>query len=227
VEWPQKIETNILYNLQTYKSKILNHFVKSKIKITSAYNSLLITYASTIDNINNEILTLKSLYSEEKWTEKSSFKLWKIPVCYNDDFALDLVEISIEKEMSKQSIIELHSGAIYTVYFVGFLPGFLYLGGLDEKLYIPRKSKPRLKIEKGAVAIGGNQTGIYPNESPGGWNIIGNTPIVLFDASKETPCFAKAGDRIQFVPISLKEHHDISTLIKAGVYQMESEVIDG
>ena len=112
------------------------------------------------------------------------------------------------------------------IYFIGFLPGFLYLGGLDERLFTPRKSTPRLRIEKGAVAIGGKQTGIYPQESPGGWNIIGNSPIQFFDNSKNTPCFAKAGDKLQFYSITLKEHHDIKVLVDAGVFQLESEEID-
>lgn len=227
VEWPAEINENTLLDVLNFKTKIEKYIFESKIKVTSAYNSLLITYDSTIDNINSEILTLKSLYSEKKGVERSSFKLWKIPVCYDNEFAMDLDEISVQKNLTKKEIIRLHSEGIYTVFFIGFLPGFLYLGGLDEKLYVPRKPSPRLKITKGAVAIGGNQTGIYPNESPGGWNIIGNTPITLFDASKNIPCFARAGDKIQFVPIGIKEHQDISTLIKAGVYQMESEVIDG
>ena len=227
VEWPPEINETILHDVINFKKNLQQHNFKSKIEITSAYNSLLITYGYTIENINSEVLTLKSLYSLRKGLKKSTFRLWKIPVCYDDGFALDLEEISNEKKLSKPEIITLHSGTIYTVYFIGFLPGFLYLGGLDKSLHYPRKSTPRLQIKKGAVAIGGNQTGIYPNESPGGWNIIGNSPISFFDTSKDMPCFAKAGDKIQFVPISLKEYHDISTLVKEGVYQMESEVMDG
>lgn len=227
MEWPPEINENILHDLLHFKTNLQNHFIESKIEVKSAYNSLLITYDSTIENINDEVLGLKSLYSLKKDKRKSSFRLWKIPVCYDDEFALDLEDISTKKKLSKSQIIALHSGTIYTVYFIGFLPGFLYLGGLDASLHYPRKSTPRLQIKKGAVAIGGTQTGIYPNESPGGWNIIGNSPISFFDASHDMPCFAKAGDKIQFVPISLKEYHDISTLVKEGVYQLESEVIDG
>ena len=100
------------------------------------------------------------------------------------------------------------------------------MGGLDNALHIPRKSTPRLHIKKGSVAIGGNQTGVYPNASPGGWNIIGNSPVNFFDISKEKPCFAKAGDQIQFYSVSLKEYQNIKTLVDANVYQLESEVID-
>jgi len=227
VEWPPEINENIVQDVLNFKLNIQNKYIKSEIQVTSAYNSILITYDTTIDNINDEVLSLKSLYSTKVHTNNLSFRLWKIPVCYDDEFALDLKEISTEKKLTKSKIIELHSNTIYTVYFIGFLPGFLYMGGLDESLHFPRKSTPRLQIKKGAVAIGGTQTGIYPSESPGGWNIIGNSPIIFFDASKEIPCFAKAGDKIQFVPICLKEYQDILTLVKEGVYQIESEVING
>lgn len=227
MEWPPEINENILQDVLNFKLNIQNKYIKSKIQVTSAYNSILINYSSTIDNINDEVLSLKSLYSSIKYNSNSKGMLWKIPVCYDDVFALDLDELSIEKKLSKSKIIELHSDTIYTVYFIGFLPGFLYLGGLDKSLHFPRKSAPRQQIKKGAVAIGGNQTGIYPNESPGGWNIIGNSPISFFDASKDMPCFAKAGDKIQFVPISVMEYQNISTSVEEGVYQIESEVING
>ena len=227
VEWPSEINEIILHDILIFKNAIQNKFIESKIEVKSAYNSLLITYDFTIENINDKILALKSLYSSKDVIKKTAFRLWKIPVCYDDEFALDLEEISKQKKLSKQEILKLHSGTIYTVFFIGFLPGFLYLGGLNEKLYVPRKATPRLKVIKGAVAIGGNQTGVYPNESPGGWNIIGNSPIDFFDASKELPCFANAGDKIQFVPISLKEYQNLTVLVHSGVYQLESEVIDG
>jgi len=167
------------------------------------------------------------MYSSIKERNISNSVLWKIPVCYDDAFALDLDEISIKKNLSKQKIIALHTQAIYTIYFIGFLPGFLYLGGLDPALNFPRKSTPRLQIKKGAVGIGGKQTGVYPTQSPGGWNIIGNSPISFFNVSTKIPCFAKAGDKIQFYSISLKQHKAISVLVKEGVYQLESEVLYG
>ena len=147
-------------------------------------------------------------------------------MCYDDVFGIDLDELSEEFNLSKSEIIELHSRSNYTVFFVGFLPGFLYLGGLDERLHFPRKKTPRLKVLKGAVAVGGKQTGIYPNESPGGWNIIGNSPINFFDVNKEVPCFAQSGDKISFYRVSKEEYDDIKALVEAGVYQLESEVID-
>lgn len=226
IEWPQKIDNRVLQDVLNFKEIIKNHYLKDKVHVSNAYVSLLIRYNFTIENVYSEISILKALYLESDNAISVSSKRWKIPVCYDTLFGLDLEEISSTNSITKNAIIELHSNSIYTVYFIGFLPGFLYLGGLDKKLHIPRRSHPRLKVEKGSVAIGGYQTGIYPSESPGGWNIIGNSPINFFDSSKKNPCFAKAGDQIQFVPVTIEEHIDIMILVESGVYQIESEVIN-
>ncbi|WP_040280090.1 5-oxoprolinase subunit PxpB [Psychroserpens damuponensis] len=227
IEWPQEINEFILEDVLLFKKSILNLDIKSILQVNSAYNSLLIIYKCTIDNINDEILTLKACYLERKIVKKTRTKLFKIPVCYTKEFGLDLVEISEEKKLSIPEIIQLHSQPIYTVYFIGFLPGFLYLGGLDEQLHFPRKTSPRREVKKGAVAIGGAQTGIYPNASPGGWHIIGNSPVDLFMPNNDSPCFAKAGDSIEFVPISRDRYDAILHQVKQGDYNLESEVVDG
>ena len=111
--------------------------------------------------------------------------------------------------LSRQEIIELHSGTDYKIYMLGFLPGFVYLGGLDKRLEVPRLDTPRVKIGKGAVGIGGDQTGIYPMDSPGGWRLIGGTPVDLYDPHREDPVLFKAGEYIRFVPISIMDYYDI------------------
>lgn len=177
IEWPQVISEKTLSNVLLFRQQLKNFDFKEKVYIKSAYSSILITYDSAINNFYDEVLTLKSIYSENYFLNKEPSRLWKIPVCYDTEFGLDLEEISKKNNIEIPSIIKLHTSTNYLVYFLGFLPGFLYLGGLDKQLHFPRKSTPRLKVNKGSVAIGGSQTGIYPNESPGGWNIIGNTPL--------------------------------------------------
>ena len=227
IEWPAVINKNILSDIIRFKEKIKNKLFKDLVELKIAYNSLLVVYDDNLVVLKNKIQTLQKVYSQINQDSKVTLKQWKIPVCYDAIFAIDLDDISLEKDLSKESIIALHSETVYTVYFIGFLPGFMYLGGLNKRLHTPRKNTPRLKIDKGSVAIGGEQTGIYPGESPGGWNIIGNSPIEFFNPKKDIPCFANAGDTIVFNPISLKEYKDIKTLVDAGVYQLESEVIDG
>lgn len=227
VEWPQEISEFILEDVLFYKNAILDLNIESIVQVNNAYNSIIIIYELTIDNINDEYLSLKSIYSNRNIFKKTKAKIFSIPVCYDEEFSLDLKELSQEKKMSVSEIISRHSKPVYTVFFIGFLPGFLYLGGLNKRLHFPRKMSPRLQIKKGAVAIGGAQTGIYPNDSPGGWNIIGNSPVDLFLPKKKEPCFAKPGDKIKFTPISRTEYQSLVLQIEQGVYTIQSEVIDG
>ncbi|NQX85540.1 MAG: 5-oxoprolinase subunit PxpB [Flavobacteriaceae bacterium] len=224
IEWPNEIDENILNNALCFKRVIEKKEIKQKVYIKLSYSSLLITYNTAIRNIYDKISQLKTLYNIANDFSRSPIKLWHIPVCYDTSFGIDLERISTQNEISKQEIIRQHTASIYTVYFIGFLPGFLYLGGLNNRLHIPRLSTPRLAVEKGAVAIGGNQTGVYPNVSPGGWNIIGNTPISFFVPNTNPPCFAKSGDKIRFHSISKLEYDTIKALVKADTYQLESEV---
>ncbi len=227
IEWPAIIDENILNDVILFKEKIRNNKIKEIVELKHAYNSLLVICGDDYFVFGTFEKKLQKLYTQKGPHVELRLKKWEIPVCYDDVFGIDLGEMALEKNMSKKSIIELHSKTVYTVYFIGFLPGFMYLGGLNRKLHTPRKSTPRSRIVKGAVAIGGKQTGVYPNESPGGWNIIGNSPIEFFNPKNAIPCFANAGDKIIFKPVSIKEYKDIKMLIDAGVYQLESEVIDG
>lgn len=128
-----------------------------------------------------------------------------IPVYYGGDFGPDLDEVSLHTKLSKEEIIKIHSSVTYKVYMIGFVPGFPYLGGMDNRLTTPRKTHPRAIVPAGAVGIAGEQTGVYPLDTPGGWQIIGQTPAILFDAKREQPSLLKAGDEVVFKPITLKE----------------------
>ena len=116
-------------------------------------------------------------------------------------------------------MIKLHSSKDYLIYMLGFLPGFSYLGGLDERLHTPRLANPRIKINAGSVGIGGSQTGIYPLDSPGGWQLIGLTPVKTYDPNREVPILFEAGDYIRFVPIDEAEFYRIKELANKGEYQ--------
>lgn len=126
-------------------------------------------------------------------------KIVEIPVHYGGEDGPDLSFVAEHACLSEQEVVRIHSGKAYRIYMIGFLPGFPYLGGLDERLFTPRLSSPRTRIPAGSVGIGGQQTGIYPMDSPGGWQLIGRTKITLFDPSK--PPLYQAGDLIRFVPV--------------------------
>ena len=136
-------------------------------------------------------------------------QLIEIPVCYDKVFAPDLSELADYCHLTESAVVSRHSNKEYLVHMLGFLPGFLYLGGLDNALNCPRKTTPSSRIYAGSVGIGGNQTGIYPVQSPGGWHIIGRTPIRLFDPEWQSPVIASPLDRVKFVAISEQEFKQI------------------
>ena len=131
-------------------------------------------------------------------------RLMKIPVCYEKDFAPDIQQLASAKNISVDEVIETHLSKTYKVYMLGFLPGFTYMGEVDEKIVISRKPQP-VNIIAGSVGIAGKQTGIYPLASPGGWQIIGRTPVKLFDMKRDEPALLRAGDTVQFYSISKSE----------------------
>lgn len=207
IEWPSEINEAILLDIIDFKSKIEDSVNLQEVIV--GYNSLLLVSGYKIHDLDEKMYALNELYHQTSKIKISKSKHWEIPVCYDLEFGVDLEYISKTNNIKVEEIIKLHTERTYTIYFIGFLPGFLYLGGMNDKITIPRKSTPRLKVPKGAVAIGGNQTGIYPEESAGGWNIIGNSPISFFDVKKKNPCFGKIGDTVSFKSISIKEYVDL------------------
>jgi inhibitor of KinA len=139
------------------------------------------------------------------WTRRSPSRTVEIPVCYDPEFAADLGDVARHAKISAKEVVDLHSAAEYRVSCIGFVPGFPFLTGLAKKLATPRRDMPRKEIPAGSVGIGGGQTGIYPLRSPGGWNLIGRTPLQLFDPAKDPPALLCAGDRVRFRAIARGE----------------------
>ena len=221
ISWGNSIENDIIFDVLSFKNAINNN-IKQILEVRHAYCSLLITYEYTIDNIYNEINTLNQVYLNKNKINLEKRKTWRIPVCYNKFFSKDLDNISTTLNLTRNQIIKLHHENKYMVCFLGFLPGFLYLSNLNKKLYFPRKSVPDLNVAKGSVGIGGSQTGVYPSDSPGGWNIIGNSPVNFIHTSADEISFAQPGDLIKFYPITLEEHQCI--LNESNKFKFESEV---
>ena len=139
----------------------------------------------------------------------------EVPVCYGSEFGPDLAEVARFAAMSPEEVVRVHSSATYRVFMLGFVPGFAYMGTLDSRIAAPRRSTPRLRVPIGSVGIAGSQTGVYPAETPGGWQLIGRTPVKPFDLSRSLPFLFSAGDTVQFVPIVPSEYerliHEIAT----------------
>jgi KipI family sensor histidine kinase inhibitor len=154
---------------------------------------------------NPQNLALDVIEQLQRWWEESDAlepesRLIEIPVTYGGSGGPDLAHVARHAELSEKQVVELHAAQDYVVWFIGFQPGFAYLGGMAEALATPRRAEPRLLVPAGTVGIGGAQTGIYPLATPGGWQLIGHTPLTLFDAQRAEPALLRPGDSVRFVP---------------------------
>jgi inhibitor of KinA len=178
-----------------------NGFIES----VPAYSSLTIYFDEQISLQEIKVLVWDLLDKNKDLflssTDNASYTTHIIPVCYDPSYGLDLVTVAEEKNLSVDEIIAMHTSQTFRVFMIGFVPGFAYMGTLPITLETKRKNIPRLEVPKGSIAIAGLQTGIYPSTIPGGWNIIGRTPISLFDKTKEPCSFLQAGDLVQFQSI--------------------------
>jgi inhibitor of KinA len=185
--------------------------------ILPAYASLAVIYdimvikkmfncISAFDHIRNE---MERALQDFDTAEIEAAKIIFIPACYDVSLGIDLEEMSIQKNIPVEDIIQMHHSATYRVYMTGFMPGFPYMGKVSGMIASPRKAAPRKFVGAGSIGIAGFQTGIYPFDSPGGWNIVGQTPMQMFNAHYEPPCMLAPGDHVQFVPISLEEFHEL------------------
>jgi inhibitor of KinA len=172
------------------------------VDIIPAYESIALIFDRILGDMEKEVETIESVIPAFSDAETSPQKI-KIPVCY--DLGLDWEIVEKQTGLSQNEIIEIHQKGHYTLAMMGFIPGFLYLSGLDKTIYCPRKEEPRTHIPAGSVGIGGEQTGVYSLESPGGWQIIGRTPCSFFDARLDPPSKVQLGDKVEFGRISEQE----------------------
>lgn len=154
-----------------------------------------------------------------------SARLWRIPVCYTPAHAPDLEEVARRTGLAPAQVVRLHSERRYRVYMVGFSPGYPYMGDLAQRLTLPRRTDPRLRVPRGSIAIAAGMTAIYPVESPGGWHLIGATPLRLFDLARSPPALLAAGDEVLFEPIEAGTFEEIRAAVAAGDYRVSCETV--
>lgn len=215
--WPKEISHEILYEQQQVRRFLEMEYAEGIREIRMGFNTLSLKLRIEISAEDCRDI-LEEINQMPKIPGTFASKIWKVPVCYCTEFGKDLEKLAQIHQLSIDEIIKIHSETVYTLHFYGFLPGFMYLGGLDEKLFTPRKSSPERSMPVGTVAIGGKQTGIYPSESPGGWHAIGQCPVRLFDISKEIPVIPAVGDKIKFEPITREVFVEIKQLSNQGLY---------
>jgi inhibitor of KinA len=205
LEFGDEISSEVNEKVRGMTLAIQAESIEGIVEIVPTYRSLLILYNPLILSF---VDLKKRLERIEKGLQQTPFpepKLTRIPALYGGSYGPDLEEVAKYHQISPEEVIQLHCSKPYFIYMIGFMPGFPYMGGLPEALITPRLKTPRLSVPAGSVAIAQRQTGIYPMESPGGWQIIGRTPVKLFNPEREPPALLQIGDHVQFFPISEKE----------------------
>jgi len=220
----EKMSEEIIEKIMVLKKTIESfHFDFIK-ELIPSYHTLSLVYdidlfyeneIATINNhsitdFGNALLTAFNSAAENNIIKNSTEKIIRIPVCYDERLGIDLENIVSKNKISVDEIIQKHAEEIYLVYCLGFLPGFAYMGKVNERIQIARHATPRKEVMAGSVGIAGMQTGIYPMNSPGGWQIIGRTPLIIFDQDPRVLGKLEAGNRIQFYPISFTEFEKLN-----------------
>lgn len=222
-----EMNTSTINNIRSFDKWLGQHPFAGMYQTVAGYTTLSVFF-DTVTVMNEDQVTgrtaydkvcgyLQNLYNGFVMPEiLSTPDIVTVPVCYGGTFGPDLDELADHHQLSAAEAVQRHAEAVYEVSMIGFMPGFAYLAGLDDKLATPRKSTPRPCVAAGSVGIAGRQTGIYPLQSPGGWQIIGRTPLRLFDPGRAHPSLLKVGDRVKFKAISATEFERFGELDEGG-----------
>ncbi len=198
----------VFRQLQSSRPEFITDLVPSYASLTVFYDPVTVLQQSVLVETSYEIVCrylgeqLKNIPAPDHYIPARTIK---IPVCYSGEYAPDLSNLSDSLQLTAKEIIHIHLSTTYRVYMIGFQPGFPYMGEIDERISFPRKSKPARRVSAGSVGIAGRQTGIYPFDSPGGWMIIGRTPLNIFNKKAADPVFFQPGDMVTFYPITENE----------------------
>lgn len=197
--------------LQREKIQGIIEWIPTYTAISIYYDPYLITY----EKLEERIMHMKGKLTE---IELPAAKIVYIPTVYGGEYGPDLLAVAHYNGLSVEEVVKIHSSEAYLIYMMGFAPGFPYLGGMSKKIATPRLANPRAKIPAGSVGIAGEQTGIYSMETPGGWQVIGRTPVNLYDPRKASPILLEAGHYLKFTQISYETYCEIEEEVKAGIY---------
>ncbi|MDU6773400.1 MAG: 5-oxoprolinase subunit PxpB [Veillonella parvula] len=201
------------------------------IELVPTYCALLVQYDAMVYSYSDICRILEPTLQESVTDSANELvTIVEIPTVYGGEFGPDLGFVASYNHLSEAEVVSIHSGTDYLVYMLGFIPGFTYLGGMDPRIATPRLSSPRTLIPAGSVGIAGEQTGTYPSDSPGGWQIIGRTPVTMYDMSKEQAALLQAGDYVRYVSIDENEFHRVKSLgmeYIPSIYEIESGDLRG
>lgn len=188
-------------------------------EVVPTYRSLLVYFNPLVITFEELTAKLGTLERETQNAPQPETTVTEIPVLYGGGFGPDLEYVARYHGITPQEVIEIHTATAYPIYMIGFMPGFSYLGGVSEKIATPRLTTPRTRVPAGSVGIAGTQTGIYPSDSPGGWQIIGRSPVKFFDPKREPPSLLRAGNYLTFFSIKVDEFDRINEEVARGTYK--------
>ncbi|MDU1130673.1 MAG: 5-oxoprolinase subunit PxpB [Veillonella sp.] len=213
IDFGQVIDPKINRHIRQTIERIKELQLEGIIELVPTYCALLVEYDAMLYSYS-DICNIIEPTLEEGMTDTTNelVTVVEVPTVYGGEFGPDLSFVATHNHLSEDEVVSIHSGTDYLVYMLGFIPGFTYLGGMDSRIATPRLSSPRTLIPAGSVGIAGEQTGTYPSDSPGGWQIIGRTPVTMYDMSKAQVALLNAGDYVRYVPIDESEFHRIKLL---------------
>ncbi|MBZ9687141.1 5-oxoprolinase subunit PxpB [Clostridium estertheticum] len=220
IEFGDEIEEGINSKIRSLTLAMEREGIKGIIETIPTYRSLMVIYDPMIIELVELIDNVKSIQAKMDEMKLPDAKVIEIPTFYGGEHGPDIEFVAQHNEISIEDVIKIHTSMEYLIYMIGFTPGFPYLGGMNDKIAAPRLQTPRTKIPVGSVGIAGNQTGIYPIESPGGWQLIGRTPVNLYDPYRKEPVLLNAGDYIKFIQIDEVEYKNIEAFEREGKYKV-------
>lgn len=213
-----EISNEMNEKVRSFDEILDNEKIPGVYETVPTYCQITIHYAPEIIRYNGLKERLEQLLMKSHHAASSGATVIEIPVIYGGEYGPDLDYVAEHNGLTKEEVIKLHSNPEYLIYMLGFTPGFPYLGGMDERIATPRLTSPREKIPAGSVGIAGKQTGVYPMDTPGGWQLIGRTPLTLYDPRNSNPILLDAGMHVRFVPVNQKEYDEILNQVEDGVY---------
>ncbi len=219
MEFGNVINEEVNKKIRAVTTLIENNKISGINEVVPTYRSLMIHYNPLIIDFEELVKLLKRIEENINNIELLSPETIEIPVLYGGLYGPDIENVARHNNLSVKEVINIHTSAKYLIYMLGFTPGFPYLGGMDKRISTPRLSSPRTKIPAGSVGIAGEQTGVYPMQSPGGWQLIGSTPVELFNPERENPILLKSGNYIVFKSIDEDEYMKIKEEIKNNTYK--------
>jgi len=218
VEFGERIDRALSDRVLRLGAKLRLAQLPGLIETVPTYRSLMIHY----DPVLTDHASLKARVAallEDESAATAQARLWRIPACYESAHAADLPEVAQRAGLAESEVVRLHTETLFHVYMIGFVPGYPYMGDLPQALVLPRRADPRTRVPAGSIAIASTMTAIYPLESPGGWHLIGATPIRLFDPRAARPALFSPGDKLRFEPIGVAEFEEIRKASASGLYQ--------